>query len=103
MEVTLTGAFSPAALVDLAVNFRAFETREAVTTKKLARYQQYRAANKLVERVRDGHHKRGIIWHATGSGKSLTMLFAARKLLQAGVRCTTVLIVVDRRDLDDQI
>jgi type I restriction enzyme R subunit len=103
MEVTLAGAYAPAALVDLAVNFRVFETREGITTKKLARYQQYRAANKLVERVRQGRHKRGIIWHATGSGKSLTMLFAALKLLRAGVGCPTVLIVVDRRDLDDQI
>jgi type I restriction enzyme R subunit len=103
MLVTLAGAFHPHTLVDLAVNFVVFETREGVTKKKLAHAHQYRAANKLVARVLAGELDRGIVWHATGSGKSLTMVFAARKLIRAGLGSPTVLVVIDRTELDEQI
>jgi len=103
MLVTLAGAYHPYTLVDLATNFVVFETREGVTSKKLARAHQYRAANKLVQRVVDGKFDRGIVWHATGSGKSLTMVFAAGKLLRAGLGNPTVVLAVDRTDLDEQI
>jgi len=96
-------AFHPHTLVDLATNFVVFETREGVTTKKLARAHQFRAANKLVRRVLDGKLNRGIVWHATGSGKSLTMVFAARKLQRIGLGNPTVVLVIDRRELDEQI
>jgi type I restriction enzyme, R subunit len=66
--------------------------------------QQYEAANKIVERVLEGHPKKGLIWHFQGSGKSLLMVFAAQKLrMHAGLKNPTVLIVVDRIDLDTQI
>lgn len=51
-----------------------------------------------------GHPKKGLIWHFQGSGKSLLMLFAARKLrLHPALKNPTVMIVVDRVDLDSQI
>jgi type I restriction enzyme, R subunit len=103
MTVGLVGTLTPRTLIDLAAHFVVFETREGVTTKKLARYQQYRAANKIVERVVGGQLDRGLVWHTTGSGKSLTMVFAARKLMRAGLERPTVFIVIDRTDLDDQI
>ena len=103
MLVALAGALHPHTLVDLAVNFVLFETREGETRKKLARAHQYRAANKIVARILGGELDRGIVWHATGSGKSLTMIFAARKLMRAGLGNPTVLIVIDRTELDEQI
>jgi len=103
LEMVLLGVFAPHTLADLAANYAVFETRDGVTRRKLARYQQFRAASKIVRRVLDGVHLRGLIWHTQGSGKSLTMVFAARKLLAAGLQSPTVLIVVDRTDLDDQI
>jgi type I restriction enzyme R subunit len=103
LQVGLRGLFSPGVLADVAANFVVFETRQGQTTKKLARYQQYRAANKLVDRVLEGRYDRGVVWHTQGSGKSLTMLFAARKLKNVGLRNPTIFIVIDRRDLDDQI
>ncbi|WCB92453.1 hypothetical protein DSM104299_01149 [Baekduia alba] len=103
MLVALTGAYHPHNLVDLATNFVVFETREGVTTKKLARAHQFRAANKLVDRVIAKQFDRGIIWHATGSGKSLTMVFAAGKLLRVGLGNPSVVLVIDRVDLDEQI
>ena len=51
--------------------------------KVVCRYQQFRAANKLVERLRNGQtveEKSGVVWHTQGSGKSLTMVFVARML-----------------------
>lgn len=103
LEVGLLGLLNPHTLADVAANFIVFETRLGRTTKKLARYQQYRGANKLVQRVLDGVYDRGLIWHTQGSGKSLTMLFAARKLKNVGLDNPTIFIVIDRRDLDDQI
>lgn len=97
------GVLDPHTLVDLAAHFIVFETREGKTTKKLARYQQYRATNKIVKRVLEGKHDRGLIWHTQGSGKSLTMVFAARKLMRVGLKRPTVIIVIDRTNLDTQI
>ena len=103
LEIGLLGLLDPHTLADVAANFVVYETRLGKTTTKLARYQQYRAANKLVKRVLDGQYDRGIVWHTQGSGKSLTMLFAARKLKNVGLKNPTIFIVIDRRDLDDQI
>ncbi len=97
------GVLDPHTLVDLSSHFIIFETRHGKAVKKLARYHQYRAANKIVQRVLEGEYDRGIVWHTQGSGKSLTMVFAARKLMRSGLDRPTVLIVIDRRDLDKQI
>jgi type I restriction enzyme R subunit len=57
-----------------------------------------------VQRVLAGWPRKGLIWHFQGSGKSLLMVFAAQKMrLQPALRNPTVLIVVDRVDLDAQI
>src|SRR5664280_2889332 len=86
-------------------SFTAYATdKKKRRIKIIARYQQYEGANKIVERVVAGHPKKGLIWHFQGSGKSLLMLFAARKLrLHPALGNPTVLIVVDRMDLDAQI
>lgn len=61
-------------------------------------------ANLIVERVKEGKLKKGLIWHFQGSGKSLLMVFAAQKLRKSqDLKSPTVLIVVDRVDLDTQI
>ena len=92
-------------VLDLLANFTAYATdKKKRRIKIVARYQQYEGANKIVERVVAGHPKKGLIWHFQGSGKSLLMLFAARKLrLHPALRNPTVMIVVDRIDLDAQI
>jgi type I restriction enzyme R subunit len=90
--------------IDLITNFIVFETRDNLTVKKIARYQQFRAVNKIVERVVSGEMKSGLIWHTQGSGKSLTMLFTSWKLRTLPqLNNPTILIVVDRIDLDEQI
>lgn len=72
--------------------------------KILPRYPQFEAASQIVERVKNGYPKKGLIWHFQGSGKSLLMLYAAQMLrADATLKNPTVLVVVDRADLDTQI
>ena len=72
--------------------------------KIIARFQQFQATNLIVDRVLLGKVKQGLIWHFQGSGKSLLMVFTALKLrAMAGLSNPTILIVVDRIDLDTQI
>ncbi|MDQ1232602.1 type I restriction enzyme R subunit [Paenibacillus sp. SORGH_AS306] len=72
--------------------------------KVICRYQQYEGANLIVERVKAGFPKQGLIWHFQGSGKSLLMVFAAQKLrMIPELNNPTVVIVDDRIDLETQI
>ncbi|MEX2405641.1 MAG: type I restriction endonuclease subunit R [Candidatus Paceibacterota bacterium] len=104
LELTLTALLSQERLLDVIRNFILFEKEKEHTVKKIARYQQFRAANKIIERVEDGESKRGLIWHTQGSGKSLTMFFTAWKLrFSKGLKNPKIFILVDRIDLDDQI
>jgi type I restriction enzyme R subunit len=95
----------PNVVLDLLANFTSYATHKGKQRIKIiARYQQYEGTNKVVERVVAGHPKKGLIWHFQGSGKSLLMLFAARKLrLHPALKNPTVMILVDRIDLDSQI
>ncbi len=99
----------PSRLLDMLAHFIVFETRSGKTVKKMCRYQQYRAVNKIVDRVVNGKHRQGLIWHTQGSGKSLTMVFTAlklkihRTLSDPSLASPNILVVTDRIDLDDQI
>lgn len=95
-------------LLEIIRHFIVFETEQGKVVKKIARYQQFRAANELVRRAlaldKPRGWRRGIVWHTQGSGKSLTMLFAARKLwTHPDLRQPTIIIVVDRDQLQDQM
>ncbi|CAN5501171.1 HsdR family type I site-specific deoxyribonuclease [soil metagenome] len=108
MKVTLHGLLDHGNLLDLIQNFIVFETDGGKTVKKVARYQQFRAANKIMDRALDlgrpRNERRGIIWHTQGSGKSLTMIMAARKLWNhPALAQPTIIIVVDREQLHDQM
>jgi len=105
IEKAIASMLRPHILLDLLANFTAYATdKKKRRIKIVARYQQYDGANKIVERVVAGHPKKGLLWHFQGSGKSLLMLFAARKLrLHPALKNPTVMIVVDRIDLDTQI
>jgi type I restriction enzyme, R subunit len=95
----------PQVVLDILASFTLFATdKKKLRIKIICRYQQYEAANKIVERVLAGQPKKGLIWHFQGSGKSLLMVFAAQKLrMHPRLKNPTVLIVVDRIDLDTQI
>lgn len=95
----------PEIVLDILQNFTIFATdKKHRRIKIICRYQQYEAANLMVDRVVSGSPKKGLIWHFQGSGKSLLMVFAAQKMrMHAKLQNPTVMIVVDRVDLDTQI
>lgn len=104
MKQGIIGLLQPARVLDILKHFLVFERTEGKVIKKVARYQQLRAANKIADRVVNSDLKQGVIWHTQGSGKSLTMLYTAYKLRQeAKLMDPTVYIVVDRKDLREQI
>jgi type I restriction enzyme, R subunit len=75
--------------------------------KVVCRYQQFRAANKIIQQLRHGQtveQKSGVVWHTQGSGKSLTMVFVAR-ILRASTDLNDykILLINDRVDLEDQL
>lgn len=104
------GLFQPSVLLDLIRNFIVFERAafgDAPAVKKVAAYHQFYAVNKAVQRTReatspDGDRRSGVVWHTQGSGKSLSMVFYAGKIIQA-LDNPTLVVLTDRNDLDDQL
>lgn len=108
-DTLFVGLLRPAHVLDVMRNFTAFE-RDATTGKtirKVCRYQQFKAVNKALDRATRGkkaEERGGVVWHTQGSGKSLTMLWLALKLRRdSRLENPAVVIVTDRRDLDEQI
>ncbi|WP_062213895.1 type I restriction endonuclease subunit R [Demequina oxidasica] len=105
VQEAVEGVLNPAAVLEFLRFFTLYATdKKHRKIKIIARFQQYQATNLIVERVLLGQIKQGLIWHFQGSGKSLLMVFTALKLrAEAALTNPTVLIVVDRIDLDTQI
>ncbi|QDU73761.1 Type-1 restriction enzyme R protein [Bremerella volcania] len=96
--------FRPERLLEMAYRYIVFDK----SIKKVARYQQYFAIGETLTRVTkskgDQQRTGGVIWHTTGSGKSLTMVMLAKALsLEPTIKNPKVVIVTDRVDLDRQI
>jgi len=108
-NILLQGMLEKKNLLDIMRNFILYEADNEFSTrvKKLCRYQQYRAVNKALDRLiigKDSISRGGVVWHTQGSGKSLTMVFLARKIRRvAELMDATIVVVTDRIDLDKQI
>jgi len=96
---------NPETIIDILHNFTLFSTTKGgQKIKIMVRYQQYEGAKQIVKRVVDGRIKKGLIWHFQGSGKSFLMVYAAMQLRQEEkLKSPTVIVVVDRVDLNSQI
>lgn len=103
----IAGMFSPASFLDILQNFILFEPVEGKLIKKVARYQQYRAVNKVIERLKTGQDRKdksGVVWHTQGSGKSLTMVMLAVKMRRDPVlKQYKLVFITDRTQLDEQL
>ena len=91
----------PTHLLDIIRNFIVYDNN----IKKIARYQQYYAIKRTLERVKpleNGKRKGGLIWHTQGSGKSLTMVMLVKNLIEQ-VNNPRIIFVTDRIQLDGQI
>ncbi|MDX9714199.1 MAG: type I restriction endonuclease subunit R [Dissulfurispiraceae bacterium] len=117
LEVLIKGMLNKATMLDLIRSFIVFEkeSRKDVKTgltqietiKKLAAYHQYHAVNKAIDNTltaaaEQGSRKAGVIWHTQGSGKSLSMVFYAGKLIHS-LDNPTIVVITDRNDLDQQL
>ncbi|WP_133717207.1 type I restriction endonuclease subunit R [Methylocaldum gracile] len=112
-ERLIAGLLSPAHLLDVVKNFLLFMQVGGQTIKSVCRYQQYRAVNRAIAKLKTGKTRRehgehdrrgGIIWHTQGSGKSLTMVFLVRKMrADVQLRRFKVIVVTDRKDLQSQL
>ena len=100
---------NPTTLLNIIKNYLFFKVEYGGTTKVVTRYMQYRAAEKICDRVTnylEGNEtkNKGLVWHWQGSGKTLTMIFAANKLFYEPVLANPSLIfIVDREDLQEQL
>ena len=107
MEVMAKGMLNKNVLPDLIRHYIIFHINKEQITKIVPRYHQYFAVNKAVETTKvatavNGDQRAGVIWHTQGSGKSLSMVFYAGKLVLA-LNNPTLVILTDRNDLDDQL
>ena len=86
-------------LLDMMHNFIIFD----FGTKKLCRPNQYFGIKQAQYYIK--RQQGGIIWHTQGSGKSLTMVWLAKWILENNPMGSNqrVLIVTDRTELDEQI
>lgn len=89
----------PPNLLGVFGNYLAF--RLSGEKKVLARYYQYSATEKILTAIKE-KQKGGVIWHATGSGKSLTMVFATARILTDYPQ-STIFLITDRQQLDQQL
>ena len=112
-ERLVAGMLTPAHLLDLIRHFMLFMPVGGQTIKTVCRYQQYRAVNRTVIRMKRGQtrlehgesdQRGGIVWHTQGSGKSLTMVFLVRKMrTDTQLRRFKIIVVTDRKDLQNQL
>lgn len=105
VQKSIVDMITPEKVMDIFRFFTMFATDKKYRKYKIiCRYQQYEGANLIIERVKAGYPKQGLIWHFQGSGKSLLMVFAANKLrMIPELENPAVVIVDDRIDLETQI
>lgn len=109
LEVLIKGMFQRDRLLDIIKHFVLFQNDGNDTIKILAGYHQFHAVNKAVESteratMEHGDRRIGVIWHTQGSGKSLSMVFYAGKLvISEELENPTIVVITDRNDLDDQL
>lgn len=107
IEVLAKGMLNKSVFLDLARHFTVFHQNKDQIIKIVPRYHQYFAVNKALETTKkatskNGDQRAGVIWHTQGSGKSLSMVFYAGKLVLA-LNNPTLVVLTDRNDLEDQL
>ncbi|KPX51270.1 type I restriction endonuclease subunit R [Pseudomonas ficuserectae] len=110
LETAIRGIGEPSRLLDIIENFTVFEDVAGGVIKKIAKNHQYLGVNKAIaevwrtkDRPKDQAGQLGVFWHTQGSGKSLSMVFFAQKILRKIPGNWTFVIVTDRNELDEQI
>jgi type I restriction enzyme R subunit len=104
-ETLFRGMFDKYRFLNILQNFVIYSRSTEKDVKILAAYHQYFAVQKAISStcgaIKKGN-KAGVVWHSTGSGKSLTMVFYSQ-LLQKKLQNPTIVVLTDRNDLDNQL
>jgi len=107
LEILIRGLFDKERFLDYIRNFAVFEEENGTVNKKIAGYHQFHATRQAVASTLQavgGNRRAGVVWHTQGSGKSLTMLCYARKLImEPQMQNPTLMVLSDRNDLDGQL
>ena len=106
LETILQALCEPQRLLDVVENFILFMEVQGGLIKVLAKNHQYLGVNNTIQSLKEienNQGKLGVFWHTQGSGKSISMLFLAQKVLRKVPGNWTFVVVTDRKELDDQI
>jgi len=97
--------FEPTDFLRTLQHWILFYVQDGETRKSVLRQHQQRAIQAVLDRCADPSKTRGLIWHTQGSGKTFTLLTAARRILEDKARFqnATVILVVDRTELEGQL
>ena len=110
LEILIKGLFRKEHITEFINDFVFYDKTDEGYVKKIAGYHQFYAVKKAIERTKkcvlEGktpeERRIGVIWHTQGSGKSITMLFYARKVLKE-LGNPLLVFITDRRELDEQL
>ena len=106
LDTMLKGICDRCRLLDIIENFTLFTEGQGALIKIFAKNHQYLGVNNAIEELRhieSNQGKLGVFWHTQGSGKSISMIFFAQKVLRTMPGNWTFVIVTDRKELDNQI
>ncbi len=112
LEVLLKGLFRKNHFLEYLEDFILYEQSGETYEKKIAIFHQFYTVKKAVEKTKEcvlegkkpEERRIGVVWHTQGSGKSITMLFYARKVLKIKkFENPLLLFITDRRNLDEQL
>lgn len=104
MKQAVQALCNPGTLLNVLDNFVFYERTTGGDAKIVPRHMQYYAVQRILHRVHEGDSDRGLIWHTQGSGKSYTMLYAAKNLLERNVMGSPqVFLIVDTDKLATQM
>ena len=97
--------FEPTEFLRTLQHWILFYVQDGETRKSVLRQHQRRAIDAILARCADPAKTRGLVWHTQGSGKTFTLLTAARQILEDKARFKngTVVLVVDRTELEGQL
>lgn len=103
-ETLVKSFIQPRRVVRVLTEFILFVRKDGELSKVVLRPHQMRAVERVIQRARDPHKRRGLIWHTQGSGKTYTMITVAKRLIEDPFfKNPTVLMIVDRNELEQQL
>ncbi len=109
LETLIKGMFDKTRFLDILKQFILFQKNDHDYNKIISGYHQYHAVNTAIQKTLEatsdtGDRRIGVIWHTQGSGKSLSMVFYAGKLVLSNeLQNPTIVVITDRNDLDEQL